>query len=183
VHYLNNQSLKLNYLPVINMQFKRNSLLFLICLLFSFQKSTAVITDQLSDNCWKAGVSRAVITPEESLWMAGYASRDHASEGVLHDLWTKVLAIEDARGNKAVLITNDLLEIPKQYSDRIRDRLEKEYGLQRSQVILNCSHTIPDLSFMTLLQTGIPLMPFRQGRSSPILKKLRIQLLSLPARH
>jgi hypothetical protein len=73
--------------------------------------------------------------------MAGYASRDHASEGVLHDLWTKVLAIEDARGNKAVLITNDLLEIPKQYSDRIRDRLEKEYGLQRSQVILNCSHT------------------------------------------
>lgn len=73
--------------------------------------------------------------------MAGYAARNHTSEGVLHDLWTKVLAIEDANGNKAVLITNDLVAIPKIYSDRIRDRLEKEYQLKRSQIILNCSHT------------------------------------------
>lgn len=123
------------------MHFKKNSLLILICLLFSFQNSAAVHTGQISEKYWKVGVSRAVITPEESLWMAGYAARNHTSEGVLHDLWTKVLAIEDANGNKAVLITNDLVAIPKIYSDRIRDRLEKEYQLKRSQIILNCSHT------------------------------------------
>ena len=90
---------------------------------------------------WKAGVARVVITPEESLWMAGYAARDHPSEGVLHDLWSKALAIEDAKGKKAVLITNDLVEIPKYYADRIRDRIGAKYGLTRSQIILNCSHT------------------------------------------
>ena len=36
-------------------------------------------------NSWKAGVARGKITPEESMWMAGYASRDHASEGKLTD--------------------------------------------------------------------------------------------------
>ncbi len=40
-------------------------------------------------NSWKAGVARVKITPEESMWMAGYASRDHASEGKLTDLWAK----------------------------------------------------------------------------------------------
>ncbi|HPM18728.1 MAG: hypothetical protein GT598_11205 [Bacteroidales bacterium] len=90
---------------------------------------------------WRAGVAKVNITPEGSIWLAGYASRDHPSEGVLHDIWSKVLVIEDSLGNRAALITNDLLEIPIHYSTQIRDRLEKEYGLHRSQVILNCSHT------------------------------------------
>ncbi len=90
---------------------------------------------------WKAGVARVNITPEGAIWMAGYASRDHPSEGVFHNLWSKALVIEDSLGKRAVLITNDLLEIPKYYSDRIRDRLEKEYGFSKSQIILNCSHT------------------------------------------
>ena len=73
--------------------------------------------------------------------MAGYAARDHPSEGVLHDLWSKALVIEDATGKKAVLITNDLVAVPKNISDRIRDRIGAKYGLTRSQIILNCSHT------------------------------------------
>lgn len=90
---------------------------------------------------WKAGVARMVITPEQSMWMAGYAARDHASEGTLHDLWVKALALEDADRNQAVLITADLLGFPKGLSDRIRDRLQKEFNLSRAQVILNSSHT------------------------------------------
>ena len=90
---------------------------------------------------WKAGVARVVITPEESMWMAGYASRDHPAEGTLHDLWAKALALEDAAGNRAVLVTTDLLGFPKDMSHRIRDRLEKKYDLSRDQVILNSSHT------------------------------------------
>ncbi len=90
---------------------------------------------------WKAGAAKVNITPKESLWMAGYASRTHPSEGTLQELWSKALALEDAGGNRAVLITNDLLEIPKYYSDRIRSRIEDKYGLKKSQIILNCSHT------------------------------------------
>jgi hypothetical protein len=90
---------------------------------------------------WKAGVAKTVITPKEPMWMAGYGSRDHPSEGIIHDLWAKVLAIQDARGKKALLITTDLESFPKSLSDRIRNRLGATYGLTRAQIILNSSHT------------------------------------------
>lgn len=90
---------------------------------------------------WKAGVARELITPEYSMWMAGYAARNRPSEGVLHDLWAKALAIEDSRGYKAVLVTTDIIGYPKNISDRIRNRIGAKYGLTRSQIILNGSHT------------------------------------------
>ena len=92
-------------------------------------------------NGWKAGVSRAIITPAEPIWLAGYASRTHPSDGILADLWVKVLAIEDAKGKKAVLITSDLLGFPKKISDHIRNQIASRYGLTRSQIILSYSHT------------------------------------------
>jgi len=90
---------------------------------------------------WKAGIARVVITPSEPTWMAGYGSRDHASEGVLVDLWAKAVAIEDAKGEKVVLITTDLLGFPKNISDRIRSQITAKYGLNKSQIILSSSHT------------------------------------------
>jgi neutral ceramidase len=90
---------------------------------------------------WKAGIARVVITPEQSMWMAGYAARDHASEGILHDIWAKVLVLEDESGKRAVLVTTDLLGFPKGLSDRIRDRILSKYGLSRDQIILSSSHT------------------------------------------
>ena len=90
---------------------------------------------------WRAGVAQLVITPEQSMWMAGYGSRDHPSEGTLHDLWAKALVLEDANGEQAVLVTADLLGFPKNMSDRIRDRLEVKFNLSRAQIILNSSHT------------------------------------------
>jgi len=32
---------------------------------------------QGSNTGWKAGVARVIITPKESMWMAGYGGRDH----------------------------------------------------------------------------------------------------------
>jgi hypothetical protein len=113
----------------------------LFFLAFAYHPEAGMAATPEEGKTWKAGVARVAITPKESLWMAGYAARDHPSEGVLHDLWSKVLAIEDAKGKKAVLITNDLVKVPKYYSDRIRDRIGAKYGLTRSQIILNCSHT------------------------------------------
>jgi hypothetical protein len=103
--------------------------------------SFSVTAQEASDPVWRAGVARAIITPREPMWLAGYASRDHESEGTLVDLWVKVLAIQDARGKKAVLITSDLLGYPRKMSDRIRNQIAVNYGLTRSQIILSCSHT------------------------------------------
>lgn len=90
---------------------------------------------------WKAGVARTVITPGEPMWMAGYAARDRAAEGKLQDLWAKALALEDAGGRQVLLITLDLLGLPKGLSDKVRDELESRFGLTRAQVLLNSSHT------------------------------------------
>ncbi len=93
------------------------------------------------DMPWLAGVARVEITPEEPLWMGGFASRDRPSEGVLLPLWAKALALQDSDGNRGVLVTSDLLGFPKAVSDNIRDRIEADYGLGRARVILSASHT------------------------------------------
>ena len=90
---------------------------------------------------WKAGCARVRITPEEPVWMAGYASRNHPSEGVRTDLWAKALALEDASGQLGVIVTMDLLSLPRAFSDTLKARLARCYGLDRAQVILNVSHT------------------------------------------
>ena len=90
---------------------------------------------------WKAGAARIDITPTESMWLAGYGSRTSPSEGTLHSIWVKALALEDAQGNRSVLITSDLLGLPKTMSDNIRQKVESKYGLTKAQVILNSSHT------------------------------------------
>ena len=111
---------------------------FFVLTLFS---ANALCDSKPESSKWKAGVARMVITPEQPMWLAGYAARDHQSEGTLHDLWAKALAIEDAEGNQAVLITTDILGFPKALSDQIRDQLETELKLSRAQIILSSTHT------------------------------------------
>ena len=58
---------------------------------------------------WKAGVARAAITPSVPIPLAGYAGRTHPFTGVDHDLYAKAPAIEDSAGNRALLVTADVL--------------------------------------------------------------------------
>ncbi len=88
---------------------------------------------------WKAGVAKAVITPEKGVWLAGYGSK-RPPDGKLHDLWMKALALEDARGRRAVMVTSDFQGIPKGMSDRVFEQLTKKYELERHQVMLTFSH-------------------------------------------
>lgn len=107
---------------------------------------------------WQAGVAKADITPKESMWLAGYASRTKPSEGSLHPLWIKALALQDGEGKRAVLITGDHLGIPKQMSEVIRDRIKEKLGLERAQIILSGSHThsgpVLDDSLMCIYPVG-----------------------------
>ena len=90
---------------------------------------------------WKAGIAKAEITPTQPLWMAGYGSRTHPAEGTLHSLWVKVLVLKSSDGQQAVLVTSDLLGMPKDMSERICIELEKRYSLERAQIMLTCTHT------------------------------------------
>ena len=90
---------------------------------------------------WKAGTARAKITPEEPLWMAGYAARDHPAEGALHDIWIKVLALEDGGGRRAVVITSDVCGFSKTSYEWICAELKRRCNLDRDRVMLTYSHT------------------------------------------
>jgi len=94
-----------------------------------------------ADDTWKAGTARANITPEEPMWMSGYGSRDHVSEGKLTDLWAKALAFEDPHGHRALLITLDLVGIDRELSGRVCRQIEERHQLQRSDIALCTSHT------------------------------------------
>jgi len=90
---------------------------------------------------WKAGVAKTIITPKLSMWLAGYGARTEPSDGTLHDIWAKAVAIEDQSGHQAVIVTLDLVGITKEISDEIRKEIKDEMGLEKSQIILSTSHT------------------------------------------
>src|SRR5882724_10486309 len=96
---------------------------------------------QGAESLWKAGVARANITPEQPLWLAGYATREKSAEGKLMDLWIKVLALEDAEGHRAIILTSDTLGIPQSIYQNVCAGLKQKFGLEPDQVLLTASHT------------------------------------------
>ena len=90
---------------------------------------------------WKAGVATVAITPRQSMWMAGYASRTKPSEGTLSELHAKALAIEDSNGTRAVIVTTDLISIPRPLRQQVAMAVAKKHKLDPKGLLLNCSHT------------------------------------------
>jgi len=90
---------------------------------------------------WKAGVATAVITPEQAMWMAGYASRTNVSQGRTLDLFAKVLALEDERGGRMVFVTLDLIGVPRTLRKSLEARVQKAWQLPPEGLLLNASHT------------------------------------------
>ena len=86
----------------------RFRLAFLVLLLagFVFCTPSAALSDE---GGLQIGLARVKITPEEPIRMAGYASRNKPSEGVLLDLYAKAMALEDEQGERAVVITADVI--------------------------------------------------------------------------
>ena len=93
------------------------------------------------DPTWKAGLAKAVITPTEALWMAGYGGRDRPAEGTLHDLWIKVLVLEAADGHRVVVLTSDLLGIPQSIYEHTLQELKGKFDLDPADIMLTSSHT------------------------------------------
>ena len=100
-----------------------------------------VYTTSHAQGGWQAGTARTAITPRQPMWMSGYAARTKPSEGAVHDLWAKALAIKDPAGRTVLLISLDLVGIDRDLSNRIRSTLEKRHGLDRDRVAIACSHT------------------------------------------
>jgi len=90
---------------------------------------------------WRAGVARAVITPTEPMYLAGFANRVVIAEGTAMDLHAKALAVEDAGGKRVVMVTLDLVEVAGQIREAVAALVATRHGLTGDALLLNCSHT------------------------------------------
>jgi Neutral/alkaline non-lysosomal ceramidase, N-terminal len=115
---------------------KRFTFFIIFCLLIGLSSHA-----EAAEPTWRVGLARAVITPNEPVWMAGYLDRDRPAEEKIHDLWAKVAVFEDADGNRAVLLTADIVLFSQPFYDKIAAEVKTRYGIERSELILNPSHT------------------------------------------
>ena len=93
------------------------------------------------DAAWRAGVASVDITPERSLWMAGFARRTRPSQGVALPLHAKALALQHGADTPAVLVTVDLLGITARLTDRVAAAAGRLHRVERSNLLFNASHT------------------------------------------
>ncbi|HBY62274.1 MAG TPA: hypothetical protein DEH78_20830 [Solibacterales bacterium] len=90
---------------------------------------------------FQAGTARVDITPAGPIWMSGYANRAKPSDGIGQKLWVRALALRDGNGKRVLLVGADLIGFPRQLTDTVAARLQKEHGLTRSDIVINASHT------------------------------------------
>ena len=90
---------------------------------------------------WQAGVAKADLTPQESIWMAGYAARTKPSEGVRQKIWAKALAVRDENGTTVVAVTLDLVGIRRTLAEDIAGAITSKHKIPRDRILFNASHT------------------------------------------
>jgi neutral ceramidase len=111
-----------------------------VCLFVGVAWLTAIVNGQDAAS-WKAGAAAIDITPDGPVWMAGYGSRNKPSEGVAQRIHAKALAIEDNGNGRMVIVTMDLIGVPREVRDGVERRVRKQYGLSPESILLNASHT------------------------------------------
>lgn len=115
---------------------------------FVFLALACIVTTRLAFSAaqppaapWQVGVASRNITPEGSMWMAGYASRTTPSSSVDQQIFAKALALDDTRGGKVVILTLDLIGVPAGLRAHVERESAQRYGLKPHELLLNASHT------------------------------------------
>ncbi len=97
--------------------------------------------DVMQAMLWKAGVAATVITPAEPMWLAGWAARRQPALDTAGDLFCKVLALQDNNGNRAAIVTMDLIAVPRELALAVAAKVQDQWRLPRECLLFNASHT------------------------------------------
>jgi neutral ceramidase len=112
------------------------------------------------------GVATIDITPEEPIRLTGYGHRSVPTADIRQRLHAKALAFSDAHGRPSVLITSDLIGVPRHVSDEVARRLASA-GVGREQLAVSATHTHtgPMLAGMLPFIFGAPIPPEHRASS------------------
>jgi hypothetical protein len=128
---------------------------------------------------YKAGVATAKITPTEMMWLSGYAGRTKPAEGVEIDLFAKALAIEDRAGSRVVIVTTDLIGIPRRMREAIEKGVQERYKLAPESLLLNASHTHCGPELLTSEPSEFDFDAARVAQGRQYMARLTEQLVSI----
>jgi neutral ceramidase len=98
-----------------------------------------VMTEQA--DTWRAGVASVKITPAEPMWLAGWAVRQEPARGILSDLFATALILEDRAGEKLIVVSVDLIAMPRELCDAIARRVQTNAAVPRDRFVFAASHT------------------------------------------
>ena len=152
---------------------------FVATLLFSCLIVFVVSADATEAAGWKAGTAVVNVTPTEPMWMAGYASRTKPSEGTALDLFCKAAALEDEHGARVVIVTCDLIGIPRDLRNSLEQLVAEKYKLAPERLLLNASHTHCGPEFRLSKRDALPSFGDKEKQAAAYGERLREQLLKL----
>jgi hypothetical protein len=101
----------------------------------------ALVAPARAQTGYRAGLSRADITPQYPIRMAGYGNRNKPSEGVDAPLHVRALALQHDKEPPLLLISADIIGFPRVVAEEIAGRIERESQLPRANILLVASHT------------------------------------------
>lgn len=87
-----------------------------------------------------AGFGRVDITPPVNVWLSGYAARTSPAIGI-HDELRATALVLSSDGQKAAIVSLDLIGLDFQTIEAIRKLVCEWVGISGEALIINCSHT------------------------------------------
>jgi hypothetical protein len=96
------------------------------------------------------------ITPPAGVDLTGFIAREGPCVGMLDPLQARALVFEDATGQRAALVTCDLLGLGRHLVARVRQRVAGATGIPPEGQLFNCSHTHSGPETGVLTTVGAP---------------------------
>ncbi|TYR36727.1 hypothetical protein FXV77_08930 [Sphingobacterium phlebotomi] len=136
----------------------------MICCWLTCLSISGKTRESVAEGKWRVGVATADITPDENIWMAGYAARKEPAQGKMHALWVKAMVMDDSTGYRTIWVSSDILGFPRAMADRIKAELGRVLQVNKGQIVLNSSHTHSGPVLADALQDIYPLQEGQQGK-------------------
>src|SRR3954449_9798949 len=90
---------------------------------------------------FRAGAASVTVTPDEPLWLAGYAVRNEPARGKITELHASAFALEDAASQRLVIASLENLSITPAITQAVASSLRARYGVLRHEILFAATHT------------------------------------------